>query len=287
MPPPPDPYSDPMPSDPGTLYVVATPIGNLEDITLRALRILREVDLIAAEHVPVARALLRHFDIETSVVPYHDHGPESEQIVRRMLDGESVALTSDAGTPGMSDPGHTLVAACRRAGLRVVPIPGPAASAVLWSVAGIAGADFHNYGFLPRKPSAVRRTLIELAEEGRPTIVYEAPRRLQSTLAAIAQLIPDAQLTIGRELTKLHEQIWRGSPSEAVDEFREPRGEFTILIVPPPESEAAWSDAQIASALEDAAAQGASRSQAARYVAQQSGRPRREVYALWPFQSER
>jgi len=272
-----------MPTDPGTLYVVATPIGNLDDITLRALRILREVDLVAAEHVPVAVALLRHFEIETSVVAYHDHGPEAGRIVGRMLNGESVALTSDAGTPGMSDPGHALVAASRDAGLRVVPIPGPTASAALWSAAGIAGADFRNHGFLPRKPSAVRRALVELAEEGRPAIVYEAPRRLHSTLAAIAQIIPDAQLTIGRELTKLHEQIWTGRPEEAREEFSDPRGEFTILLVPPPPDTESWSDAQISEALAEAAAQGASRSQAARHVAQRSGRPRREIYALWPF----
>ncbi len=272
-----------MPTDPGALYVVATPIGNLEDITLRALRILREVDLVAAEHVPVARALLRHFEIETSVVAYHDHGPEAEQIASRMLQGESVALTSDAGTPGMSDPGHALVAASRRAGLRVVPIPGPTSSAALWSAAGIAGADFRNYGFLPRKPSSVRQALVELAEQGRPVIVYEAPRRLKSTLAAIAQIIPDAQLTIGRELTKLHEQIWTGRPAEALDEFGDPRGEFTILLIPPPPDTESWSDAQISEALAEAAAQGASRSQAARHVAQRSGRPRREIYALWPF----
>ncbi len=278
-----DPYSDPMSADPGTLYVVATPIGNLEDITLRALRTLREVDLVAAEHVPVARALLRHFKIDTTVVAYHDHGPEAEQILRRMLDGESVALTSDAGTPGMSDPGHALVDATRRAGLRVVPIPGVTASAALWSAAGIAGADFRYYGFLPRKPSAVRSALVELAEQGRPAIVYEAPRRLQATLAAIAQIIPDADLTIGRELTKLHEQIWTGRPEEALNEFIDPRGEFTILLIPPPPDTESWSDAQIAEALSEAAAQGASRSQAARHVSQLSGRLRREIYALWPF----
>lgn len=272
-----------MSPDPGTLYVVATPIGNLEDITLRALRILREVDVVAAEHVPVARALLRHFEIDTTVVAYHDHGPEAEQIVLRMLQGESVALTSDAGTPGMSDPGHSLVAASRDAGVRVVPIPGATASAALWSAAGMAGADFRNFGFLPRKPSAVRRTLVELAEQGRPAVMYEAPRRLQATLAAISQIVPDARLIVGRELTKLHEQIWTGRPDQALMEFSDPRGEFTILLIPPPPDAESWSDAQISEALAEAAAQGASRSQAARHVAQRSARPRREVYALWPF----
>ena len=276
-----------MPSDPGTLYVVATPIGNLEDITLRALRTLREVDLIAAEHVPVALTLLRHFEIDTPVTAYHDRGPEPQQLVERLRGGESIAIVSDAGTPGLSDPAHAVVAAAREAGLTVAPIPGASAGATLWSAAGLAGSDLRHYGFLPRKPAAVRRTLVELAEQGRPTIVFEAPRRLRATLEQLARIMPGAQLTVGRELTKLHEQIWSGSPAEALDEFGEPRGEFTLLIVPPAGDEPQWTDAEIADALAEAAAQGASRSQAARHVAQQSGRPRREVYGLWPFAQER
>ena len=272
-----------MPSDPGTLYVVATPIGNLEDITLRALRVLREVDLVAAEHVPVALTLLRHYEIDTPVTPYHDRGPEPQQLVERLRGGESIAIVSDAGTPGLSDPAHAVVAAARVAGLTVAPIPGASAGATLWSAAGIAGSDVRHYGFLPRKPAAVRRTIAELAEQGRPVIVFEAPRRLRATLEELARIAPGSQLTVGRELTKLHEQIWTGSPAEALEEFSEPRGEFTLLIVPPVGDQTPWTDAEIAEALAEAAAQGASRSQAARHVAQQSGRPRREIYALWPF----
>lgn len=271
----------------GALFVVATPIGNLEDITIRALRILRDVDLIAAEHVPVARVLLRHFEIDTPVQAYHDRGADATRLVARMQRGESVALVSDAGTPGVSDPGRRLVAAAAEAGVKVVPIPGPASPITLWSVSGAESPRVQLYGFLPRKPGERRRALEEIAAAGHGSIVFESPRRVAATLADLAQMLPDAQLVIGRELTKLHEEIWRGSAEQAAPTFVEPRGEFTILIVPPAGADAAWTDTQIADALEDAAAQGASRSQAARYVAQQSGRPRREVYALWPFASGR
>ena len=274
-------------TEPGTLYIVATPIGNLEDITLRALRILREVDLIAAEHVPVARTLLRHFEIDTPVVPYHDDGVEPPRLLRRLQSGDSIAIVSDAGTPAISDPGHALVDAALDAGVSVAPIPGPASFVALWSVSGLIGANFVYYGFLPRRRAAVRHALTEFAERGLPVIVCEAHRRLTSTLTDLSRLIPDARLAVGRELTKLHEQIWRGTPAEALIEFAEPRGEFVLLIVPPPNEAPHWSDSDIAAALADAASQGASRSQAARHVAQQSGRPRREVYALWPFSRER
>lgn len=276
-----------MPTDPGTLYVVATPIGNLEDITLRALRILAEVDLIAAEHVPVARTLLRHYEIDTPVLPYHDRGPDAQRLVSRIEQGQSVALVSDAGTPGVSDPGRNLVAAAVEANIDVVPIPGAAASVALWSVSGADAPQAMLHGFLPRKANERRRAIHDLASLARPSIVFESPRRLRDTLQDIADAVPDAHLVVGRELTKLHEQIWRGTPAEALDEFTEPRGEFTIILTPPPDGSQPWSDDDIAQALAEASSQGASRSQAARFVAQQSGRPRREVYVLWPFGSER
>ncbi len=274
-----------MPDQSGALYVVATPIGNLEDITLRALRILREVDLIAAEHVPVARVLLRRYAIDTPVIPYHDHGPDARRIIERLQRGQSVALVSDAGTPGVSDPGRNLVAAAVAADLAVVPIPGPAASVALWSVSGTDSPRVHLYGFLPRKSSQRRRALAELQRLDCGAIIFESPRRVRQTLSDIAELIPAAHLIIGRELTKRHEQIWRGTPAEALQSFAEPRGEFSIMLIPPAGELPRWSDAAVAEALADAAAQGASRSQAARFVAQQSGRPRRDVYALWPFRS--
>ncbi len=271
----------------GVLYVVATPIGNLEDITLRALRVLSEVDLIAAEHVPVARVLLRHYEIDTPVIPYHDHGPDAQRLVERMLQGQSVALVSDAGTPGVSDPGRNLVAAAVDSDINIVPIPGAASSVALWSVSGSESPRVHLHGFLPRKSKDRRSELQMLADLESSSIVFESPRRVVDTLMELADVIPEARLVIGRELTKLHEQIWRGTPAQALEEFSEPRGEFTILIIPPAGEQRRWTDTEIADALADAASQGASRSQAARFVAQQSGRPRREIYSLWPFGQER
>ena len=268
---------------PGALYVVATPIGNLEDITLRALRILREVDLIAAEHVPVARVLLRRFEIDTPVVSYHDRGSDPLRLVRRIEQGESIALVSDAGTPGLSDPGRNLVAAAAAAGARVLPIPGPAAAIALWSVSGADDPQVLLHGFLPRKRNERREALRTIAARGIPTLVFESPRRIIDMLADIDLVAPDAQLVIGREMTKLHEEFWRGSPADAADAFREPRGEFTVLIIPPAAEAESWSDRRVSEALADAAAQGASRSQAARQVARLSGRPRRDIYALWPY----
>ncbi len=275
-----------MSDEPGILYVVATPIGNLEDITIRALRILREVDLIAAEHVPVALALLRHFEIDTPVLPYHDRGPDPQRLIRRIEQGESVALVSDAGTPGVSDPGRNLVAAAVNADLAVIPIPGPAASIALWSVSGSDSPHVSLHGFLPRKKGERRDVIRRIADRGDETLIFESPRRLLDTLRDIADTAPGSRLVVGRELTKLHEQIWRGTPSEALDAFPEPRGEFTILLIPPRAGPVRWTDAEVADALADAASQGASRSQAARHVAQQSGRPRREVYTLWPFDQQ-
>lgn len=274
-----------MSSSGGSLFVVATPIGNLEDISLRALRVLREVDLIAAEHVPVARTLLRHFDIATNVVPYHDAGDDAMRLLQRMQDGDSIALVSDAGTPGVSDPGRELINAALKARLRVVPIPGAAAPIALWSVSGLTSPEVAIYGFLPRKRSQRRAALLELLERSIPTLLFEAPHRLLACLSDMELVMPAARLIVGRELTKLHEQIWRGTPAEASEAFLEPRGEFTILVIPPDAANTVWSDADIANALAEAASQGASRSQAAKFVAQQSGRPRRDIYRLWPFES--
>ena len=274
-------------SQPGVLYVVATPIGNLEDITLRALRILREVDLIAAEHVPVARTLLRHYEIDTKVVPYHDRGPDPQRLIEQMHSGRSVALVSDAGTPGVSDPGRNLVAAAIEADITVVPIPGAASSIALWSVSGAESAQVQLHGFLPRKTNDRRETLRHLLTLDCPSIVFESPRRIEGLFKDLFDLAPDANLVVGREMTKLHEQIWRGSPAEALEAFSTPRGEFSVMIIPPQGEQPSWTDTEISDALAEAASQGASRSQAARYVAQQSGRPRREVYALWPFDQQR
>lgn len=266
------------------LFIVATPIGNLEDITLRALRVLGEVDLIAAENTRVAEKLLRAYEIETPTTLYNDRNSEraAPALLARLQRGESIALISDAGTPGVSDPGRQLVAAAVEAGARVTPIPGPAAPIALWSASGTRGAEVQLSGFLPRRSAARRRALIEFARSGEPTLLLESRHRVAAMLRDLAEVAPQVELVIGRELTKLHEQIWRGSPAAAATEFAEPRGEFTILLIPPEPIEQEWSDDAVREALAEAAAQGASRAVAARDIAARSGRARREIYALWP-----
>ena len=270
---------------PGVLFVVATPIGNLEDITLRALRVLREADLIAAENNAVAAKLLRHYEITTPTTHYNDRNRErtGPDLLARLAAGQQIALISDAGTPGVSDPGRALVAEAAQVGARVVPIPGPAAPIALWSVSGTPGVDLRLRGFLPRRSAARKQALLEIAELGLPTTVFESPRRAAACLRELAELLPEARLVIGRELTKLHEQLWRGSPAEAVAAFPRPRGEFTILIIPPERKPELWSDDDVRQALSEAAAAGSARVDASRAVAARSGRPRREVYALWPL----
>ena len=277
VPPPPCAYRSRVP---GTLFVVATPIGNLEDVTLRALRVLREADLIAAEDTRVAAKLLRRYEIETRTTPYNDRNREraAPRLLARLAAGESIALISDAGTPGVSDPGRALVAAAVEAGAEVTPIPGPATPTALWSVAGTAGADMRFAGFLPRKRGERARFLAAL---GQPTIVFESPHRIAAALEDIAAALPAARLVIGRELTKLHEQIWRGAAADAPAAFPEPRGEFAILIIPPAE-DAAWPDEEVIAALAEAAEAGLGPAEAAKSVARRSGRARSEVYDLRP-----
>ena len=237
----------------------------------------------------MARTLTRHYEIDTPVLPYHDRGPDARRIVTRIEQGQSVALISDAGTPGVSDPGRNLVAAAVDADIDVSSrFPAPPHLSRSGQSADADAPQVMLHGFLPRKANERRQAIHDLAALGRPSIVFESPRRLRDTLQAIADIVPDADLVVGRELTKLHEQIWRGtSRPMRSDEFTDPRGEFTIILTPPPDGSQPWTDDDIAQALAEAASQGASRSQAARFVAQQSGRPRREVYSLWPFESDR
>ena len=265
---------------PGTLYVVATPIGNLEDVTLRALRVLGEADLIAAEDTRVAAKLLGRYGIGTPRTAYNDRnrGRKTAGLLERLAAGGTIALISDAGTPGVSDPGRALVAAAVEAGAAVVPIPGAATPTALWSVAGTAGADVRFAGFLPRKRGERRAFLASLEQ---PTIVFESPHRVGAALADLAEALPSARLVIGRELTKLHEQIWRGAASDAPAAFPEPRGEFAILIVPAAGDEG-WGDEEVIAALAEAGEAGLGRAEAAKAVARRSGRARSEVYDLWP-----
>ncbi len=221
----------------GILYVVATPIGNLEDITLRALRILKEVDVIAAEDTRHTRHLLQRYGIETPLVSFHQHSSAGrlQAIIQRLLAGESVALVTDAGTPGISDPGGVLVAEAHRAGIRVVPIPGASALTALLSVSGLPAHRFRFEGFVPRKEGARKRFFESLADEEVPIVLYESPHRLLKTLQSAYEVLGDRLVVIGRELTKQFEEVFRGRLSEAIEHWqaKPPKGEFVIAIAPP------------------------------------------------------
>ncbi|MDY6848770.1 MAG: 16S rRNA (cytidine(1402)-2'-O)-methyltransferase [Geoalkalibacter sp.] len=219
----------------GTLFVVATPIGNLEDITLRALRVLKEVSLVAAEDTRHSRKLLTHFGISTPLVSCHEHNERqrSEQLIERLLDGESIALISDAGTPGISDPGRFLVARCHEEAISVRTVPGPSAVTAALSVAGQQSERFAFEGFLPPRKKAREQLLSGLSHEQRTLVFYEAPHRLAATLEAVARLLGEQrEVAVARELTKIHEEFFRGSAKEAVAHFQKERvrGEIVLLV---------------------------------------------------------
>ena len=219
---------------PGTLYVVATPIGNLEDTTLRALRILREVDLIACEDTRRTRQLLARHDIHTSTTSYFEHNKfmRGPQLLRMLAEGRSIALVTDAGTPGISDPGFMLVRDARAAGVPVVPIPGPSAVVTALSAAGIPADRFVFDGFLPVKPGKRVNRLKALRELETTVVVYESPYRIVASLEAIREVFGDVDIVVARELTKQFEEIVTAPPSAHLERFgaSEPRGEFTVVI---------------------------------------------------------
>jgi 16S rRNA (cytidine1402-2'-O)-methyltransferase len=216
----------------GTLYVVATPIGNLEDVTLRALRVLREVSLIAAEDTRRTARLLQHYSISTRTTSLHEHNERSKTapLVARLLAGESVALVSDAGTPVVSDPGSQLVAAAHAAGIRVEPVPGPNAAVAVLSASGLAGDGFVFAGFPPNRSKARKQWLQGLARETRPLILFEAPHRIRATLIDMQEILGDRVTAIGRELTKVHENLAVRPISQQLADLSEERGEFTLVV---------------------------------------------------------
>lgn len=218
----------------GILYVVATPIGNLEDISFRALRVLREVALIAAEDTRRTARLLQHYSIPTPTTSLHEHNERSRVpgLIRRLTDGQSVALVSDAGTPVVSDPGALLITAAHEAGIRVEPVPGPNAAIAALSASGISSSEFLFVGFPPSRSNARKSWLLRLAAEPRPVIIYEAPHRIRGLLTDIRDCLPRRTVTIARELTKVHEQlVVRPINAVDIDEIQ-PRGEFTVILHP-------------------------------------------------------
>lgn len=218
----------------GILFVVATPLGNLEDITLRAVRILREVDVIAAEDTRHTRKLLAHLDIHTPLTSFHAHSGTArlERILHTLEEGKSVALVTDAGTPGIADPGQPLIAAAVEASIPVVPVPGPTAAAAAVSIAGFPGSMFCFLGFLPGRPSRRKRLLASVADLPFSLILYASPYRLADDLETCQTCLGDREIVVARELTKLHEEVLRGKISEMQAHFAnvEPRGEFTLVV---------------------------------------------------------
>jgi 16S rRNA (cytidine1402-2'-O)-methyltransferase len=218
----------------GVLYIVATPIGNLEDITLRALRILKEVDVIAAEDTRHTQKLLSKYDIHTPLTSYHDHNKEEKApvLVSRLLDGKSVALVSDAGTPGISDPGYFLINLCIAQAVPIVPLPGATAAIAALSVSGLPTDRFVFEGFLPSKHTARVKRLEELVNEERTLIFYEAPHRIMQTLDDLRTVLGERKAVLTRELTKVHEQVIRGTLSEVKKQLEagSMKGEFTIIV---------------------------------------------------------
>lgn len=269
----------------GVLYLVATPIGNLEDITYRAVRILREAAVIAAEDTRTTRKLLSRYEIHTPLISFHAHSNSSRisELVARTQEGD-VAVVSEAGMPSISDPGYRLVVAAIEHGVPVVPIPGPSALVAALAVSGLPTDSFTFLGFLPARAGRRRKTLDAVKAFPHTLVFYEAPHRLLPTLKDMLEVFGDRRMTVVRELTKLHEEIWRGKISEAVVYFNEnqPRGEFTLVVAGAPAEAAqpAWTEETVRREVERCRREGMSLKDAAKEIAPRSGWPSRDVYRL-------
>lgn len=268
------------------LYLVSTPIGNLEDITLRAIGVLKSVDLIACEDTRHTRRLLDHFGINKPTVSYHEHNEQAraDELVQQMIGGKSIAIVTDAGTPGVSDPAYRIVTAAIENGIKVVPIPGAVALIAGLTASGLPTDSFLFAGFIPNKKMARRAKLEELRDERATLVFYEAPHRIRETLADALEILGDRRVSLARELTKLHEQFIRGKLSEVIAHFdsHEPRGEMTLVI--------AGSDKDNLTAVETGSINeqiqrlmnemNLSRNEALKLAAKSRGMSKREAYQL-------
>jgi 16S rRNA (cytidine1402-2'-O)-methyltransferase len=268
-----------------TLYLVGTPIGNLGDMTIRGLDVLKGVDTIAAEDTRHTGKLLHHFEIKTPQISYHQHNEQQRipDLIARLQSGQSIALVTDAGMPGISDPGYLLVSACVAAGIRVIPIPGVTAVITAVSASGLPSDRFVFEGFLPAKGQERKDRLQSVEGDSRTLVFYESPHRLRQTLADFAETFGiDRQIVLGRELTKLHEEFWRGEIGAAIEHYTnvEPQGEYAIVLAGAAVSHPTISDEAIDRALIELMLTGTSRSQASRIVAEQISQSRRYVYQL-------
>ena len=269
------------------LYVVGTPIGNLEDITFRAVRILQQVDLIAAEDTRHTGKLLQHYQIKTAQISYHQHNHQQRvgELLQHLATGKSLALVTDAGMPGISDPGYDLVRACVESGFLVIPIPGVTAAITALSASGLPTEQFVFVGFLPPKSKDKKEHLANLKSAKRTIIFYASPHHLVATLNDLGTMLGvERKIVLARELTKLHEEFWRGTIAEAIALYaqqRQPKGEYTLVVAGSSQSEKIQlDDSQLKAELRQLIQQGMTRSQASRQLAQLTSLPRRHLYQL-------
>jgi 16S rRNA (cytidine1402-2'-O)-methyltransferase len=267
-----------------TLYIVPTPIGNLEDITLRALRILREVDLIAAEDTRNSHKLLEHYDITTPMTSYHEHNKftKAEAIFEVLRAGGDVALISDAGTPGISDPGYELIQQAILANVTIVALPGASALITALVGSGLPTDRFTFFGFLPRKYQEFVDFLRAIADRRETLVFYESPNRLVESLHVILSVLGDRQAVVARELSKFYEEYRREPISKLIDHYTEnlPKGEIVLVVTGNTQQAHAWNEEQVRQAMKERLAAGERRSTAAKIVAEQSGWDRRDIYNL-------
>ena len=264
-----------------SLYVVATPIGNLEDISLRALRLLKQVELIAAEDTRTTRQLLNFYDIKTPLTSYHEHNKRAKlNYLLQCLKEKDVALVSEAGMPGLSDPGYELISAAIEHGITVVPVPGASAVITALVVSGLPTDQFLYLGFLSRRQGVRRRLFKSVVDEPRTLVAFEAPHRLTDTLKDALEIFGDRKAVVCRELTKVHEEVFRGRLSQAIEHFTRPRGEFTLVIegrdVQEPEI-----NREIEKELLKLYKQGAGAKETVARLAESSGISKKKLYQTW------
>lgn len=265
-----------------TLYVVATPIGNLEDISLRALRTLKEVQLIAAEDTRRTKRILTTYDIKTPMTSYHEHNKLTKlDHILACLQEEDVALVSEAGTPGINDPGYELIVAAIQRGIPVVPVPGPSVVVTALTISGLPTDKFIYLGFLPRRANGRKRLLETIVNEYSTIIVLESPRRLLASLNDMLLILGDRRITITRELTKLHEEVFRGRISQAIKHFTEPKGEFTLVIEGKDKKEEPQLTEDIEEQLHQMRLSGLTAKEAITRISRGSGLSKKKLYQAW------
>ena len=269
----------------GTLYIVGTPIGNLEDTTFRAIKTLQEVDLIAAEDTRHTSKLLQHFQILTPQLSYHQHNEQSRipELIEKLNQGKAIALVTDAGMPAISDPGYELVKVCVEANISVVPIPGVTASITALCASGLPTNKFIFIGFLPTKIKLREEQLEKLSNSLETVVLYESPYKLLQTLEDLAKMLGgNRKIVLARELTKLHEEFWRGTVGQAIIYYQnnQPKGEFTLVIAGAEPELPVLSENTIKQELQELFAQGISRSQASRQLSQKINLSRRKIYQI-------